>query len=120
MKQVLYWTPRVLGICIAGFVSIFALDVFGEGYTFWETVTALLIHLVPTCIVVVALVLAWRWEWVGALLFTSLSVFYVVLAWGQFPWVTYLVISGPLFVTGVLFLLNWVFRKQVRGAKATA
>ncbi len=74
----------------------------------------------PTYLVVVALVLAWRWEWIGALLFTGLSVFYIVLAWGQFPWVTYLVISGPLFVTGVLFLLNWVFRKQVRGVKTAA
>ena len=116
IKQVLYWTPRVLGICFAGFVSIFALDVFSEGYTFWETIGALLMHLVPTYIVVVALLLAWRWEWIGALLFIGLSVFYIVWVWGRFPWVTYLVISGPLFVTGVLFLLNWVFRKRLRGA----
>jgi len=93
MKQALYWTPRVIGICIAGFVSIFAMDVFGEGYTFWETVTALLMHLVPTYVVVVALVLAWRWEWIGALLFIGLSVFYIVWVWGRFPWVTYLAIS---------------------------
>ena len=32
-KRVLYWTPRVLGILFALFISIFALDVFGEGYS---------------------------------------------------------------------------------------
>ena len=112
MKQALYWTPRVLGICMAAFLSIFAADVFGEGYTFWETITALFMHLVPTYVVVIVLAVAWRWELTGALLFVGLGVFYIVWAWGLFPWVNYLTISGPLFVTGALFLLNGVLRTQ--------
>jgi hypothetical protein len=31
LKQLLFWTPRVLGILFAAFVSMFALDVFGKG-----------------------------------------------------------------------------------------
>ena len=67
-KRGLFWTPRVLGILIAVFFSLFALDVFSGGYGFWKTILALLIHLVPTYIVVIALVIAWRWEWAGAIL----------------------------------------------------
>ena len=36
-KQLLFWTPRILGILFALFLSMFALDVFGEGYGFWGT-----------------------------------------------------------------------------------
>jgi hypothetical protein len=110
MKRLLYWTPRILGICMAGFLSIVAADVFGEGHSFWETLGALFMHLVPTIIVLIALAVAWRWETAGALLFIGLAVFYIVWVWGRFPWITYLVISGPLFLTGALFLLNGLLR----------
>ena len=112
--QVLYWTPRVLTILLAMFLSVFALDVFGEGYGFWETVGALLLHLIPTFIVVIALVIAWRREWVGAVLFIALGLFYLVSSWGRFHWSAYLVISGPLVLIGVLFLYNWKYREQLR------
>ena len=112
--QWLFWTPRILAIFFAIFLSLFALDVFSEGYGFWETVVALVMHLAPTFIVLVALAVAWRWEWVGAVLFFGLAVLYVVMAWGRFPLGTYLLISGPLLVVGVLFLLNWMLRDELR------
>jgi hypothetical protein len=113
-KRLLFWTPRVLCILFAGFVSLFALDVFGEGYGFWETILALLIHLVPTYVVLILLAIAWRWEWVGAILFGALGVWYILMTRGRFPWTTYLMMSGPLFLIGVLFLLNWVYRRELR------
>jgi len=93
---------------------VFALDVFNEGFGFWQTIGALLLHLVPTFIVIIALIIGWRWEWVGAALFVALAVFYVVWMWGRFPFVTYLSISGPLALVGVLFLFNWIYRAQLR------
>mgnify|MGYP001813850633 CR=1 FL=1 len=110
----LFWTPRILGILFAIFISLFALDVFGEGYGPWETVVALVMHLVPTFVVLTALAVAWRWEWVGAVLFGGLALLYVVMAWGRFPLLTYVVISGPLLLVGVLFLLNWLHRVELR------
>jgi len=64
-RRVLFWTPRILCILFAVFLSVFSLDVFSEGYGFWQTIGALLLHLVPTFIVVFALLIGWRWEWVG-------------------------------------------------------
>ena len=114
VKRVVFWTPRILCILFAIFLSLFSLDVFGEGLGFWKTILALLIHLIPIYIVFITLVIAWRWEWVGALLFNALAVFYVIWAWGQFSWIASVTISGPLFLIGVLFLLNWIYRAQLR------
>jgi hypothetical protein len=113
-KRIMIWTPRFLSILFAIFVSLFALDVFSEDYGIWETIVALLIHLVPTYLILIALTLAWRWEWVGAVAFIALGVFYLIWSWGEFEWVTYLVISGPLILVGVLFLVNWVYRSELR------
>ena len=119
-KRALFWTPRILCILFAVFVSMFAADVFGEGYGFKKTAIAFLVHLVPTYIVIIALVVAWHREWIGAILFIGLAVFYLVWTWGRFTWVTYLAMSGPLLLVGVLFLVNWLYRVEMRSGKDTA
>ena len=88
---------------------MFALDVFSEGYGFGETILALLIHLVPTYLIVIALVIAWRWEGIGALLFILFALFYMVMSGGG-SWI----ISGTLFFVGFLFLINWIYREKLK------
>jgi hypothetical protein len=86
-RRVLFWAPRVLCVLFALFASMFAFDVFSESRGFWPTVGGLLIHLVPTCILVIVLLVAWRWEWVGAVLFTALAVGPMSCGAGRaFPW----------------------------------
>ncbi len=114
VPRVLFWAPRILGILFAVFISLFALDVFEEGYGFWGTILALLIHLIPTAILVAVLVISWRWEWVGGVLFPALGALYLIMAKG-FPWSVYLIVSGPLFLMGILFLVNWLYRGELRG-----
>jgi hypothetical protein len=107
MGSILVWAPRILGIAIALFLSLFAFDVFGGGYGFWKTALAFLIHLGPVLALALSLVLAWRWPSVGALVFIAAGTFYLPMAKGHIERV--LLISGPLFVVGGLFLLQRVF-----------
>jgi hypothetical protein len=113
-KRILFWTPRLLSILFAFFISLFAFDVFDVGYGFWETVLALLIHLVPVFILLIGLVIAWRWEWVGALIFWGFAVCYVAITWGQFPLFVYLLMAGVPFVVGILWLVDWLYRAELR------
>lgn len=108
--RVLLWTPRVLALLFAAFISLFALDVFDGQHGFWQTALALAMHLIPTAVVLVFAALAWRWAWIGAIAFPALGTFYIATAWGRFPWLTYLIIAGPLVLVGVLFLLSWLRR----------
>jgi hypothetical protein len=112
MKRLLFWSPRVLCIAFALFLSLFALDVFSEGLSWWKTILALLIHLIPTAFIVVVLVVSWRWEWVGGILYVVLGTLYLIQARHHPDWV--LIISGPLFLVGALFLLNWWKRAEIR------
>ena len=84
-----------------------AFQCFGEGYGFGEAVVAFLVHLVPTYIIVIALIIAWRWEAVGAILFAALAAVYLVMSRGE-TWI----IPAPLLLVAVLFLLNWGFGVQ--------
>ena len=111
-QRFLIWTPRILGLLFAGFISLFALDVFEGARGFWPTTLALLLHLIPTALLLGALAVAWRWEWVGALLFLGLGVTYAILARTHPAWIALL--AGPLFLVGGLFLLNWHYRAELR------
>ncbi len=115
IQPVLFWGPRVLCVLFALFVSSFALDVFGEGNGFWKTTLALLAHLIPTAIILLVLGIAWRWEWVGALFFPGIGIWYLLTAWGRFHWSVYLVIAGPLFLVGLLFLADGLYRARIHG-----
>lgn len=111
-----FWAPRILTILFALFLSVFALDVFTDTKGFLQTLTALVLHLMPTFLVVVLLALAWRWELIGVIAFAGLAITYIVVTSGQFPWVTCATISGPLLLISVLFFLSW--RKRFRARTA--
>jgi hypothetical protein len=74
-KQLLFWTPRILSLLFALFISLFALDVFSEGHGFWKTLLALLMHLIPTAVILIVLAISWNREWVGGILFPVCGLF---------------------------------------------
>jgi len=95
MKKFVYWFPRVLSVLFIGFISMFALDVFDEP-RWW---LALMIHLIPSYILVIITVIAWKRERLGGWLFLLAGA--VLLIFTHFEaWV--LVI--PAWVIGGLFL----------------
>lgn len=120
LKQLLFWSPRVLGLLFALFVSLFALDVFGQGYGFWGTLGALLIHLIPVYVLLIALAIGWRWEWIGALLFGGFGVWYLVMTWEPVPLIAILIgalpIAAPALLVGLLFLLDWFYEPKLQAA----
>ena len=112
MNKILYWSPRLLMILFILFISLFALDSFDDGNSFLEKTGNFMIHLIPTVLLIIILILSWRREWIGGITFFLLGILYIVMAWGNFPLSTYFVISGPLFIVAVLFLINWIKKEK--------
>ncbi len=115
-RRLWFWSPRMLAVLFALFLSLFALDVFEEGYGAWETAVALFMHLIPTWAVLGVLAVSWRWEWVGAVLFVALGLLYAYFAVGRGHPEWTILISGPLFLLAGLFLFGWLNRKAIRTA----
>ena len=116
--RLLFWAPRVVCIAFIAFLGLFALDAFQEGRNLWWNIGAFLIHLVPSFVLTGILVLAWRWEWIGAALFTLAGLVYIFTvlrnplpAATKASWI--LVIAGPAFAIAALFLVNWMKRAGI-------
>jgi hypothetical protein len=94
------WTPRVLGVAMALFLSLFALDAF-EGKSILEAIPGFLIHLIPSFLLLAIVALAWRMPLVGAAGFTLLALVYAVMVHWRAGWIAF--IGGPLIVIAMLF-----------------
>jgi hypothetical protein len=116
VSKFVYWTPRILSILFLAFLVLFSFDVFGNGYTFWQTVAALLIHNIPVFFLLAVLIISWKHEIVGGIAFILAGLFYIALSMlrYQFEWYMIswsMIIAGPAFLIGILFLVNW-FKKR--------
>ena len=97
---------RVLGILFILFVSVFALDVFGEGYPAGELLVALFMHLLPSALpLLVALIVAWRWPLWGSAAYLCVAIFFTLFFNTYHNPISFLVISTPACVLSVLFYL---------------
>jgi len=119
--RVFYWLPRIICILAILFVSMFALDSFGPGRTIWQQIAAFLIHLVPSYILIAILVIAWKWEFVGGIVFA-------VIGLGLSPWLFMFnynrnhsvgmslgiiaSITIPFVIIGILFMVSHKMRKR--------
>jgi hypothetical protein len=97
MKKFLYWLPRVLSILFIGFISLFALDVFGQPNWF----LAFIIHLIPSLILIILTVIAWRNELWGGILFLTIGLVLLLLSGYEA-----LILIIPTLVIGIFFLLS--------------
>ncbi|MDP2967064.1 MAG: hypothetical protein Q8N87_01485 [bacterium] len=113
------WTPRILSIIFILFLAMFSLDVFDMKLGFWETALGLFMHNIPVFVLSIVLLISWKHEIVGGIAFTLAGTLYVVIILmnmlrNSFEWymVSYsLIIAGPAFLIGILFIINWL-KKQ--------
>jgi hypothetical protein len=110
-SRLLLWSPRILGILVSLFIGMFALDAFSPGKPFLTALPGFIIHLIPAFVLLGIVVASFRWQWIGAVGFIGLAVYYAVtMSSGRVDWL--LAIAGPLFVVGALFLWSWFRRGQ--------
>jgi len=71
--SIIHWAPRVFGILAVAFVSLFALDSFNAELSVWQQIRDFLIHLIPSFILLAILILAWKKELVGGIVFVLIG-----------------------------------------------
>ena len=69
--KILYWSPRILAILATLSISMFALDAFEPGLTLWQQLAAFFMHMIPSFVLLLILLLAWKREMLGGILFWS-------------------------------------------------
>ena len=119
VNRFMFWIPRILSIVFVLFLFLMSLDVFSEGLGFWGTVLGLFMHNIPAIILLIVLIISWKYEIVGGIAFVFAGLLYIVSVlpkifqtgfhWYYLLW--FLMISGPALLIGILFFIGWYKKK---------
>jgi hypothetical protein len=121
--KLFYWLPRIICMLAILFVSLFAADAFQSNLSMGEQLADFAIHLIPSFILLGFLLIAWKWEFIGGIIFTVLGlvmtpvIFYHNYNVNHFS-VTQCVgiismITVPFMVVGVLFIISHFKHKKM-------
>lgn len=119
--KLFHWLPRVLCILAILFVSIFALDAFSPELSVLQQIGAFFKHLIPSFILLALLILAWKKEFIGGIIF-------IIIGLGLSPIVfshnyrmnhsvlmslgIILTITIPFVLVGILFIISHFKKKK--------
>jgi len=96
-------------------ISLFALDAFQPDLTIWQQIGDFLMHLIPSFILTALLLVAWKWEYVGGIIFTIIGLGLSPLVFNHnynmnhSVWMSLgiiLTITIPFVLVGVLFIVG--------------
>ncbi len=121
-RGALFWVPRIISILFILFLTLFSFDVFGSGNSIWLELVGFVIHSLPSIVLIVILIFAWRNSLILSIPFLGFGLWYLTMMIARaflsssISW--YIAISWsltialPALLVGVLFLLDWILRKK--------
>jgi ABC-type Na+ efflux pump permease subunit len=119
--KIVHWLPRIICILAILFISLFALDAFQPNHTIWQQIGDFLMHLIPSFILTALLIIAWKWELIGGIIFTVIGLgLSPVLYSNNYNmnhsiWISLgitIAITLPFVLVGVLFIINHFPKKM--------
>jgi len=101
-KKLLYWTPRILAILAILFMMMFSMDCFEmEGK---DALICLFMHNIPAFIIIIVLIIAWKWELIGGVLFVAAFIAAGIFFKSFTGNPASLMVISPFLLVGILFI----------------
>ena len=117
-----HWLPRILCILAILFISLFAADSFeNPEQTIWQQLGGFFLHLIPSIILLLFLIVAWKRELIGGIIFIVIGIVLSPLVFmlnynrTHSVWISLtviLTITLPFLLVGILFLISYSKKKK--------
>ena len=106
--KILKWFARILAILSILVLLMFSLDAFAGSESFGRQLLGFMMHNIPAFLLIIALVIAWRYEIAGGVLFIlsflALGIFFKTFAGNSGS----LIIIAPFLIAGISFIVHGV------------
>ncbi len=120
--KIYHWLPRIICTGAIFFISIFAADASVPGLSLWKQIGDFFLHLIPSFILIIFLLIAWKWELAG-------GIFFLVIGIGMSPVIflhnqnvnhfpvhecimSVLLVTFPFIVAGIMFIISYLVKKK--------
>ena len=95
------------GILYAFALLVFAADVFSKAQSVSQTLIDLVLHCIPTVIVLLLVVIAHQRPLMGSIIFAVNGIVYIITGWDNLHWTAHLLIAGPLMLISILYIISY-------------
>lgn len=111
-KFQLIYIPNTLLIVFALFLMLFSFDMFGEAeLSIGEQIIGFLIHSIPSALVILVWLIARKKPLIGAIICVIVYVLFTIFFNTYREVITFMLISFPILLTGVLYLVVHMRKK---------
>jgi len=119
--KVFHWLPRMICIIAILFVSLFAADAFAPELSIWQQLGAFIMHLIPSFILLAFLIVAWKWELIGGIIFMIIGLGFSPIVFMHNYKMNHsigmtlgiiLTITIPFVIVGILFIVSHFLKKK--------
>ena len=100
-----------LGVLYAVALLIFAADVFNHEQNIAQTFYDILLHLLPTAVILLIVFVAYNRPLIGAIIYLVLGLMYIITGWARMHWSAHVLIAGPLLLLSALYITAWKSNK---------
>ena len=108
LEKIIYWAPRIAAITIIIFVGLFSLDVFEEEASPFELLSGFLIHNIPSIVMLLLLIFAWKRPAVGFVAFLVVAILFALFFVRNLEMLPNLLLFVfPLLLIAGLFYADW-------------
>lgn len=127
LVKIVYWTPRILSILAIALILLFGADAFDPKLSLQDQLIGFMMHSIPGVILILILLVAWKWELIGGLIYILIGVGFTPFVFMmnyqrlerfQHPnpfWISVSIVATitfPFILAGALFVWSHVLRKK--------
>lgn len=106
------WIPRILMILFIGLFILFSLDAFGGSEPIINKLMAFFIHLMPSFLLLLFLVISWERPKLAGILFVILGIVFTFYYDTYEDPISFLTVSLIPILAGVLFFIPFILRRR--------
>jgi hypothetical protein len=119
--RIIHWIPRILCVLSILFVSLLALDSFAPGIPLRQQIGGFFMHMIPSFVLILFLIVAWKWELIGGAIFVMIGLGFMPFIYmmnfhmNNSVWMSLgviLMINAPFVLVGLLFILSHFLKRK--------
>ena len=100
------WIPRLFSIFLIIYFGLFTLEVWYQDVSLAQKLIDLIIHLIPSIVMLICLLVSWRFQTAGGMMFVVAG-FGSAIFFNTFSSLTdFILISFPIFISAILFFIS--------------
>ncbi len=100
------WISRLSLIIYSLMITLFAFDVFDSNDPLLYQIGGFFMHILPSLLLLLILILTWKRPLPAGILFLLAGIVFTYIFHTYMNFVTFIIISLPLFLIGILYILS--------------